>query len=755
MIKKSQLGAEYVFLPTLVEFTSPVTTTDVFATKLVYFERVEDHLYLMEQMEGRTITDPYAPVSILAQFPVVAEDEFTITFDFKSGFDALIMNWGDYDDTDLPDSSVPIAASYLENFAIEKKRFSFDHIAQISLPSFFEDVLRTVRFNYAFIPSERDAISWLVPDEEERFGYFLTRPTYERGSGEAYQVVHHWDIARPVFFHISANTPPEYYPAVESGILAWNEAFGSEVIQVRQAPAGVVSGTPGYNVVQWVGFDEAPGAYTIWHAHPRSGQILDAHVIFTSVFAVKSQDSARRILEILEEQEAALVPVAEEEGKENARRRLQIGLSGFVTQRLCDGRFNKPAREFLKWAASGVADDETILKISKLFVKGIVMHEVGHALGLRHNFHGNLGSQIPLNADKQSLREAIASGAEQGPLPSASIMDYLDFQDVIRMHKPGEYDTQAISWAYGLGKDLVDTPPYCTDDDVFHNVDCDMFDGGADPIPWRQGKMKDYLTYLSGWLTDTVLDETESEQKDEPDDDEYFWHLATLLDYLNNGLEVLELQGLNVEERRGRAAAVVGEFLRAADSHYNSVLNLAAEKLQTRLLSADPGDEKTMIVMNRLQGLRDSSVVFILDRLSSLIGLGYGGLFEINEANQRDLEISERRHQLNQSTEVLRPLAQGLLSIAVNHVALDQPAEPFTFRMDAARLVSFLEEEKIKDLKTTALGTLQANIAALEDALSNLYDDQEIRRYEELIQDERMILVILGGRPVIDGKLSE
>ena len=214
MIKKSQLGEEYVFLPTLVEFTSPVTTTDVYATKLVYFERVEDHLYLMEQMEGRTITDPYEPVSILAQFPIVAEDEFTITFDFKSGFDALIMNWGDYDDTDLPDSSVPITASYLENFVVEKKRFSFDHVAQISLPSFFEDVLRTVRFNYAFIPSKRDAISWLIPDEEERFGYFLTRPTYERGSGEAFQVVHHWDISKPILFYVSANTPAEYYPAV-------------------------------------------------------------------------------------------------------------------------------------------------------------------------------------------------------------------------------------------------------------------------------------------------------------------------------------------------------------------------------------------------------------------------------------------------------------------------------------------------------------------------------------------------------------
>ncbi|MFH1874266.1 MAG: zinc-dependent metalloprotease [Pseudomonadota bacterium] len=737
VLKKAMLGQEMVLLPTLKEISAPTTATDVFATKLVYFEQKVNNLYLMEVMEGRTITDPYEPVSILAQFPIVADTQDELIFDFKTGFDALIINYGDFVDADLPDSTIPIHASYLENFDAKPKNFSFDHIAQVSVANFFGTFLRTVRFTYTFVPSHRDLISELLPDEEERFGYFLTRPTYERATGEPHQVVHRWDTTK-ILFHISSNTPAEFVDYVRQGVLAWNETFGEEVIKVKDAPEGVISGTPGYNVVQWVGFDEAPGAYTIWHAHPRSGQILDANVIFTSVFAVKSQAVARRILEVLAEK-------SEDSETENT---LAIGLAGFETNRLCDNRFSKSAIAFLKLAASGEFSDDQILKMSQLFVKSIVMHEIGHALGLRHNFHGNLGSQISAENDEQNLREVIAGNIEQGSLPSASIMDYLDFQDSIRMYKPGKYDAMAISWAYGYGDQNFANPnPYCTDQDIYDNADCKPFDGGAEPIFWYQQKLKDYSVYLSKWLGDTILDQIERDEEDEPVLDEYINRLAYLTDYLDESQTVLDLPGASIEDRRARAATATAALLKASDENFNAVLNLTSAKLQARLQSLSSADENKQEVLAQFQNLRDATLSFLFDKLNMLTRP-----FRPFRPGQTDdyLEIAESGSGLNQIEQIVGPLAQALAGIAVNHVAIDVPSEPMEFRLGAASLINNFKPALVAEIKAQAIAKVEANIAALENARLTLPDPAEQQRYQQLIYDEEEILFALGGRPRFD-----
>ncbi len=736
VLKKDILGQELVLMPTLVEVSAPTTATDVFATKLVYFEQREESIYLMEVMEGRTITDPYEPVSILAQFPIVGE---------TAGFDALIVNYGDFMDADLPDSSLPITASYLENWDSNSNSFAFDHVAQVSVPGFFGgNTLRTVRFTYNFVPSERDLISELLPDEEDRFGFFLTRPTYERATGEPHKVVHRWDPSKPILFHISANTPADYIDYVKQGVLAWNKAFDAEVIKVKNAPEGVISGTPGYNVIQWVGFDEAPGAYTIWHAHPRTGQILDANVIMTSVFAVKSKDSAKRMLEILDEKTQTVE--IEEDKEENHG--LAIGLSGFEANQLCDNRFEKSGKEFLQLAASGQFSDSDILKMSQLFVRSIVMHEVGHALGLRHNFHGNLGSQISAANDEQNLRDVINGNVQEDALPSASIMDYLHFQDSIRMHKPGRYDQMAISWAYNLGDpNLTNPPPFCTDHEIRVNADCKPFDGGAEPIYWYNQKKNDFLAYLSSWLNDTVLDEIERTDEQEPARHEYIYYLARLMDYLNEAQNVLDLPGASAEARRVRAAEVIAEILRTSDEAYDAVVSLVSAKLKTKLQELSADDESKQEIMAEIQNLRDTTVAYIFDRLYMLLGPS----MPIRPGLPQGFEqVNASASRINQSKEMVTPLAHSLAGIAVNHVAVDQPAEPMELRFGAARLINDFQQGLIEEIKNQAVAKLEANIVALENALLAINDPDEQQRYEQLIYDEEEILFILSGRPRFD-----
>src|SRR5262249_20238400 len=75
------------------------------------------------------------------------------------------------------------------------------------------------------------------------------------------------------------------------------------------------------------------------------------------------------------------------------------------------------------------------------FLTHVLLHEIGHTLGLRHNFAGSL---VP---------------------PSSSVMDYLDNDTSILVTTPGAYDTDAIRLLYGMTRNLP-SEPFCTDEDT-------------------------------------------------------------------------------------------------------------------------------------------------------------------------------------------------------------------------------------------------------------------------------------------------
>ncbi len=85
----------------------------------------------------------------------------------------------------------------------------------------------------------------------------------------------------------------------------------------------------------------------------------------------------------------------------------------------------------------------------------LVLHEVGHTLGLRHNFAGSL--------------------------QKASVMDYNSDDDSVTMVAPGAYDLQAIRYLYGLDPNLP-TLDFCTDEHRSVLALCDAWDSTATPL---------------------------------------------------------------------------------------------------------------------------------------------------------------------------------------------------------------------------------------------------------------------------------
>lgn len=122
----------------------------------------------------------------------------------------------------------------------------------------------------------------------------------------------------------------------------------------------------------------------------------------------------------------------------------------------------------------------------------LVAHEVGHTLGLRHNFKA---SSI------YSLEQIAAKQTNGGPL-AGSVMDYLpinmrmkdgEIQGDHTMKDIGPYDMWAIEYGYTLSKDLKTVLSRVAEPELVYGTDEDTW--GPDPRSRRYDFAKDPLDY--------------------------------------------------------------------------------------------------------------------------------------------------------------------------------------------------------------------------------------------------------------------
>lgn len=119
----------------------------------------------------------------------------------------------------------------------------------------------------------------------------------------------------------------------------------------------------------------------------------------------------------------------------------------------------------------------------------MLAHELGHNLGLRHNFRGNLGAL-------QGPGEMPKTGEV-----SRSVMEYLGrgfrYQDHI-----GEYDVMALTYGY-LGTTPGHTNWFCTDDDALsadskNSAECSPDDATSDPFGFFELRLKRAVNLVTG-----------------------------------------------------------------------------------------------------------------------------------------------------------------------------------------------------------------------------------------------------------------
>ncbi len=282
--------------------------------------------------------------------------------------------------------------------------------------------------------------------DDPRVGYFTTEVNdMTSSSSTPYRdLIHRWDLRKkdpnaaisepvqPIVWWIENSTPLEWRETIRTAVLEWNKAFekagfkNAVVVNIQPDDADWDAGDIRYNVLRWTSSPNPPfGGYGPSFVNPRTGQILGADVMLEFVYHTN-----RVIYEKIFESASA-------ETTQQANPQLFCTEGLHMQHNMMFGQ--------ITLMANGASDYE-MAGMKKEAMAELLMHEVGHTLGLNHNMKAS-----------QLFSPAQLSNPEfiKGKALTGSVMDYLAINVTKDRTKQGHYFSTTVGpydvWAIQFG----------------------------------------------------------------------------------------------------------------------------------------------------------------------------------------------------------------------------------------------------------------------------------------------------------------
>jgi hypothetical protein len=318
-----------------------------------------------------------------------------------------------------------------------------------------------IRFQHSFLEMPNN--DFRPRYDDPRVGYF-TQEIENLTSikvADYKDVINRWNLVKkdpsaalsepvePIVWWIENTTPVEYRQTIKEAGEKWNEAFekagfkNAVVMKIMPDDATWDPADIRYNVIRWVSSAYPPyGAIGPSFVNPKTGQILGADItvewasgssspILEELFDVKSINTDLPSLLLNQNK-------SEEESAANLKNKwmnctigegLKAGFTSGVTTLEATG-----------------ADAAEIKELHKQFLYYLILHEMGHTMGLNHNMKA---TQMLSPADVNNKEITHTKGLQ------GSVMDYPAVNVSSDRSKQGDYYTTKVgpydNWAIEFG----------------------------------------------------------------------------------------------------------------------------------------------------------------------------------------------------------------------------------------------------------------------------------------------------------------